>query len=160
VLLRLKRATRTVHSDHSLGGIPGVILLCKLKEGKKSNIKSVLKLLFHIRTSICLKRSVFQRSPLHYRKSQTSKKVNIDKVGEITSDENFVNIQMITSRKPFINPSGFCSLRIRTAFFRECSRLAGMHLCIDQHKVIKGVPVEIKTICRHNISRLQDSIAF
>lgn len=59
-------------------------------------------------------------------------------VGEITSNENFVNIQMITSGKPFINHSGFCSVRIRTSFFRECSQLAGMHLCIDQHKVIKG----------------------
>lgn len=75
-------------------------------------------------------------------------------VGEIASNENFVNIQMITSGKPFISHSGFCFVRIRTSFFRECSRLAGMHPCIDQHKVIKGVPVQIKTIRRHDISHL------
>lgn len=62
-------------------------------------------------------------------------------VGKIISSENFVTTQMITSRKPFINYSGFGSVRMRTAFVRKCSQLAEMCLCIDQRKVIKGMPV-------------------
>lgn len=45
--------------------------------------------------------------------------------GEVTSNKIFENIQMITSGKPFINHSGFCSVRMRTAFFRERSSWLG-----------------------------------
>lgn len=51
---------------------------------------------------------------------------------------------MITSGKQCINHSGFCLVRVRTAFFRGCSQLARMCLGIDQHRVVKGEPVQIK----------------
>lgn len=75
--------------------------------------------------------------------------VDIDRVGEIISRENFVNIQMITSGKQFINHSDFSFVRIRTAFSREHSQLARMCLRIDQHKVIKGSACSDQTICTH-----------
>lgn len=67
--------------------------------------------------------------------------------GETIRSENFVNIQMITSGKHFINHSDFSFVRIQTAFFREHSQLARMCLGIDQHKVIKGSGGSDQTAC-------------
>lgn len=67
--------------------------------------------------------------------------------GEFIRSENFMNIQMITRGKHFINHSDFSFVRIRTAFFREHSQLARMSLGIDQHKVIKGSACSDQTAC-------------
>lgn len=66
-------------------------------------------------------------------------------MGEITSNENSLNVQGIARGKPCINHSGFFFCEKQSCFCKECSRLAEMLVCIDQQKVIKGAPVQIKT---------------